>query len=85
MRFAKRYAAGKEDTVSAAVVDRLLGGEIPPRVWREHRGMTAAEVAASVDISRGSGPSKQTLLADLAGVHSGCRGGSCRVLAARTP
>lgn len=51
VRFAKRYAAGKEEVVPAAVVDRLLAGEIPLRVWREHRGMTAAQVAAAVDIT----------------------------------
>ena len=51
VRFAKRYAAGKEEMVPAAVVTRLLAGETPLRVWREHRGMTAAQVAASVDIT----------------------------------
>jgi len=51
VRFAKRYAAGKEEAVPAAIVDRLLAGETPLRVWREHRGMTAAQVAASVDIT----------------------------------
>ena len=51
VRFAKRYAAGKEKTVPAAVVDRLLAGETPLRVWREHRGMTAAQLAAALDIT----------------------------------
>jgi DNA-binding XRE family transcriptional regulator len=51
LRFAKSHAAGKEDLVPAAVVDRLLGGESPLRVWREHRGMTAAQVAAATGIT----------------------------------
>lgn len=50
-RFAKRYASGKEETVPAAVVDRLLAGEPPLRVWREFRGMTAAQVAVAVQIT----------------------------------
>ena len=33
------------------VVDRLIAGEPPLRVWREFRGMTAAQVAAAVQIT----------------------------------
>lgn len=51
VRFAKRFAAGKEEAVPSAVVDRLLADEMPLRVWREHRGMTAAEMAAAVHIT----------------------------------
>ncbi len=50
-RFAKRYAKGAEETLPAGVVDRLLAGESPLRVWREHRGMSAAQVAAGVGIT----------------------------------
>jgi len=50
-RFAKRYASGKEETVPVEVVDRLIAGEGPLRVWREFRGMTAAQVAAAVQIT----------------------------------
>lgn len=49
--FAKRYAKGSEETVPAEVVDRLLAGESPLRVWREFRGMNAAQVAAAVEIT----------------------------------
>jgi DNA-binding XRE family transcriptional regulator len=51
LRFAKRYSKGDVETVPIAVVDRLLAGESPLRVWREHRGMTAAKLAAEVDIT----------------------------------
>ena len=51
LRFAKRYAKGEVETVPIEVVDRLLAGESPLRVWREHRGMTAAALAAAVDIT----------------------------------
>lgn len=50
-RFAQRYARGEEETVPASVVDRLLAGETPLRVWREHRGMTAGQLAAAVQMT----------------------------------
>src|SRR5512144_2975427 len=36
---------GQEETFPAAVVDRLLAGEHPVRVLREHRGLTLQQVA----------------------------------------
>ena len=50
-RFARRYSRGKVETVPVAVVDRLLAGESRLRVWREHRGMTAAKLASAVGIT----------------------------------
>jgi DNA-binding XRE family transcriptional regulator len=50
-RFAKRYAKGEEESIPAEVVDRLLAGEPPLRVWRRHRGMTAAKLAAAAGIT----------------------------------
>jgi DNA-binding XRE family transcriptional regulator len=50
-RFAKRYASGTEETLPVEVVDRLIAGEPPLRVWREFRGMTAAQVAAAAQIT----------------------------------
>jgi transcriptional regulator with XRE-family HTH domain len=37
--------------VPAEVVDRLLAGEAPLRVWRQFRGVTATQVAAAVQIT----------------------------------
>lgn len=51
VRFAKRYARGEEEIVPAEILDRLLAGEAPLRVWREHRGMSAAEVAKAVGVT----------------------------------
>ncbi len=76
MRFAKRYASGDVTTVPLAVVDRLLAGEHPLRVWREHRGMTAATLAAAVEITpahvskleSGKGEPSVSLLRKLAAV-----------------
>jgi DNA-binding XRE family transcriptional regulator len=39
-----RRAAG-EEYISAAMVDRMLAGENPLRVWRQHRGLTLAALA----------------------------------------
>jgi DNA-binding XRE family transcriptional regulator len=50
-RFAKKYAKGEEETVPAEVVDRLLAGEAPLRVWREHRRVTATHLAESVGVT----------------------------------
>ena len=45
-----RPAAGEE--APAAVVDRLLAGESPVRVWREHRGLTQAGLARAAGVNR---------------------------------
>lgn len=51
LRFAKRYSKGQEETFPSIIVDRLLAGESPLRVWREHRGLTAAQLAAAVKVT----------------------------------
>jgi DNA-binding XRE family transcriptional regulator len=50
-RFARRHAAGDEPTLPIALVDRLMAGEPPLRVWREHRGLSASALAATVGIT----------------------------------
>jgi len=50
-RFAARHDEGEEVTVPVGLVDRLLDGEPPVRVWREHRGLTAAQLAAAVKVT----------------------------------
>jgi DNA-binding XRE family transcriptional regulator len=46
-----RIAAGEEELVPADVVDRLLEGGHPVRVWRDHRGMTGRALAQAAGIS----------------------------------
>ena len=46
----KRIDEG-EELVPAAIANRLLDGENPVRVWREHRGMSVKEVAAKAGLS----------------------------------
>lgn len=43
--------AGRDEMVPASMVARMIAGENPIRVWREHRGMSARDLAASTDLS----------------------------------
>ncbi len=45
--------AGRDEMVPAAMVDRMLAGESLVRLWREHRGLSAAQLAEAADISAG--------------------------------
>ena len=51
-RFRQRLAAGDEELVPANVVNRLLAGENPVRVWREHRGIKVGELATAANLSQ---------------------------------
>jgi hypothetical protein len=42
-----------EESVPATVVDRLIAGEHPVRVWRDHRGMTLEQLGAKANLSIG--------------------------------
>ena len=44
--------AGTEEFVPETVVDRLVDGEPPLRVWREHRGLSQSALARAADASR---------------------------------
>jgi transcriptional regulator with XRE-family HTH domain len=50
--FRRDLAAGDEELIPSEVVDRLLDGESRIRVWREYRGMIAAELADAADITQ---------------------------------
>lgn len=50
-RVVANVAAGRDEFVPEALVDRLLGGENRIRVWREHRALTASELASRAGIS----------------------------------
>lgn len=47
----RRLAAGEDEPLPAAMVDRLLAGENPIRVWREHRRLSASELAGRAGLS----------------------------------
>ncbi len=44
--------AGTEEFVPETVVERLIDGEPPLRVWREHRGFSQSALARAADTSR---------------------------------
>jgi transcriptional regulator with XRE-family HTH domain len=41
----------KEELVPSHVVDAILDGESPIRVWRKHRGLTQRQLAGAAGIS----------------------------------
>ncbi|PZX36172.1 mRNA interferase RelE/StbE [Roseinatronobacter thiooxidans] len=43
-----RIKAGTEELIPSTVVDRLLEGDAPLTVWREHRGLSQAEFGTAV-------------------------------------
>jgi len=47
----KAYDAGVEEAIPSEVVDRLLDGDHPVRVWREYRSVSAAELAKACGVS----------------------------------
>lgn len=47
-----RIRRGEEECVPASLVERLLAGVVPLRVWREHRALTQAELARRAGVSR---------------------------------
>ena len=50
--FRRRVAAGEEELIPAAIVDRLLSGESRVRVWREHRGLKAGALAEQAGLAQ---------------------------------
>lgn len=42
----------KEEAFPAELLDQMLAGETPLRVWRRHRGMTQQELANKIGISK---------------------------------
>lgn len=61
-----------EEAVPHAMVQRLVTGERPVKVWREYRGLTQAALARAARITP----------AYLSQIETGARGGSVRVLTA---
>ncbi|EPE98429.1 helix-turn-helix domain-containing protein [Rhizobium grahamii] len=49
--FHERLARGEEELIPAEFVNRMIDGENLVKVWREHRGMTARDLAEKAGIS----------------------------------
>src|SRR5437763_1117114 len=45
------YRADPGGALPATMVERLFAGESPVRIWREHRGMKASELAAATSLT----------------------------------
>ena len=65
-------ASGRDHMIPGDVVHRLLEGENPMRVWREHRGLTLDQVAAKTSLSKGY----------LSEIETGKKDGSLRAMRA---
>ncbi len=50
--FHERLEAGEEELLPAAMVERLLAGESPIRIWREHRGLSVSGLAQAAGLSQ---------------------------------
>ena len=48
----ERIEAGTDELVPAAVADRLIDGESPLMVWREHRGQSQSALARRSGVNR---------------------------------
>lgn len=72
--FSKKLASGEDETVPAAVLDALLAGAHPVKVWREYRGLTQGALAAQAGISK----------AYLCQIETGKREGAIKTLRAIT-
>jgi DNA-binding Xre family transcriptional regulator len=46
-----RVAAGEDEYVPIELTQRLMAGEVPVRVWRQHRGFSARALATRAGIS----------------------------------
>lgn len=63
--------SGKDETVPAEVVNRLIAGKDHPlRIWREYRGFTQDNLAQSANISKSY----------ISQIETGLKPGSIRVL-----
>ena len=47
----RELASGRDELIPARFAERILDGESPARVWREYRGISVKELAASAAIS----------------------------------
>ena len=48
----KCIQAGTDEFVSAAIADRLIDGESPLKVWREHRALSQSALARASGVNR---------------------------------
>ena len=64
--------AGTDELLPATVADRLIDGETPLKVWREHRALSQAALARAASVNR----------VQIVDIEAGCASGSARTLRA---
>lgn len=69
-RAVEALAAGEEELLPADMAHRLIAGESPLRVWREHRGLTQSAVAEMSGVNR----------VQITNIESGAKTGSAQTL-----
>jgi len=50
-RYQQRLVHGTEEQIPSAIVERLLAGDNPLKVWRGHRGLSIRELAERAGLS----------------------------------
>lgn len=45
-------STGDDALVPAVIVDAILGGESPVRIWRQHRGLSQSQLGEAAGISQ---------------------------------
>ena len=51
-RFKAKLASGEEELLPSDMVDKMLEGESPLKVWREYRGLTQNRLAQESGVNR---------------------------------
>lgn len=51
-RYRARLASGEEEALPADMVKRMIDGESPLKLWREHRGLSARALADRAGLSQ---------------------------------
>ena len=67
---ASYHSSRDQERVPIELVDRLLAGENPVKVWREHRGLSQRDLAARAGLN----------FAYLSQVETGARNGSIQTM-----
>ena len=61
-----------QELVPFALVKRIANGEHPVRVWRQYRGMKAAELATAADVARSYLPDIENGKKPVGSANTGC-------------
>ena len=69
-RVMEALSSGEDELLPAELTRRLIAGEVPVRIWREHRGLTQAALAERSGVNR----------VQITNIESGAKTGSVETL-----